>query len=155
MKTPKALPLLRRATYGEEANRAINQTVMRSISTFVISALPIIALFAVAVRLMGIGTLARSGARPLIASSKVFSPQFSWRRAVVSIVNRSKKIKKHNQEVAEYRARGDLDGESAEIDNDIEHRTIASPENDCRRGTSTQKPFKPRTARAEAPGAPE
>ncbi|MGO2613073.1 protein translocase subunit SecF, partial [Corynebacterium flavescens] len=47
----------RQYTYGEGANLAVNQTIMRSISTSVISALPIIALFVVAVWLMGIGTL--------------------------------------------------------------------------------------------------
>ncbi len=47
----------RRSTYAEEANLAVNQTVMRSISTSVISALPIIALLVVAVWLLGVGTL--------------------------------------------------------------------------------------------------
>ena len=43
----------RKKTYADLTNLAINQTVMRSISTSVISALPIIALFVVAVWLMG------------------------------------------------------------------------------------------------------
>src|SRR5699024_8179921 len=47
----------RNRTYAEQTNLAINQTVMRSISTSLISALPVIALFVVAVWLMGIGTL--------------------------------------------------------------------------------------------------
>ena len=47
----------KRMTYGEHANLAINQTVMRSISTTVISVLPILALMIVAVWLMGVGTL--------------------------------------------------------------------------------------------------
>ena len=123
----------RRATYSEEANRAINQTVMRSISTSVISALPIIALFAVAVWLMGIGTLRDLALVQLIGVIEgIFSSIFLATPLLVSLVNRSKKIKKHNEEVAQYRARGeqgsDLSADAATND-DIEHRTFASLEN--------------------------
>ncbi|WP_132993493.1 protein translocase subunit SecF [Gordonia zhaorongruii] len=46
-----------RRTYGEQANLAINQTLMRSINTTVISVLPIIALMVIAVWMLGVGTL--------------------------------------------------------------------------------------------------
>ncbi|WP_306516134.1 protein translocase subunit SecF [Corynebacterium sp.] len=119
----------RRATYSEEANRAINQTVMRSISTSVISALPIIALFVVAVWLMGIGTLRDLALVQLIGVIEgIFSSIFLATPLLVSLVNRSKKIKKHNQEVADYRARGSEDTDLAVNDDEIEHRTFAAPE---------------------------
>ncbi|MCX5045304.1 protein translocase subunit SecF [Aldersonia sp. NBC_00410] len=48
---------LNRRTYGEQANLAINQTLMRSINTTVIGILPVIGLLVVAVWLLGVGTL--------------------------------------------------------------------------------------------------
>lgn len=47
----------KRHTYAEGANLAINQTIMRSINTTIISVLPIIALMVVAVWMLGVGTL--------------------------------------------------------------------------------------------------
>ncbi|WP_062974125.1 protein translocase subunit SecF [Nocardia flavorosea] len=46
-----------RRTYGEQANLAVNQTLMRSINTTVIGALPIIGLMVIAVWMLGVGTL--------------------------------------------------------------------------------------------------
>ncbi|WP_186626530.1 protein translocase subunit SecF [Rhodococcus sp. BP22] len=48
---------LRRKTYAEQANLAVNQTLMRSINTTVIGVLPVLALMIVAVWLLGVGTL--------------------------------------------------------------------------------------------------
>jgi preprotein translocase subunit SecF len=48
---------LNRRTYAEQANLAINQTLMRSINTTLISVLPVLALMIVAVWLLGVGTL--------------------------------------------------------------------------------------------------
>lgn len=48
---------LTRRTYAEQANLAVNQTLMRSINTTVISVLPVIGLLVVAVGLLGVGTL--------------------------------------------------------------------------------------------------
>lgn len=48
---------LNRRTYGEQANLAVNQTLMRSINTTVIGVLPVLALMIVAVWLLGVGTL--------------------------------------------------------------------------------------------------
>lgn len=45
------------ATYAKQANLAVNQTLMRSISTTVIGVLPIVALAIIAVWLLGVGTL--------------------------------------------------------------------------------------------------
>jgi preprotein translocase subunit SecF len=48
---------LNRKTYGEQANLAVNQTLMRSINTTVIGVLPVLALMVIAVWLLGVGTL--------------------------------------------------------------------------------------------------
>ncbi|MFZ2178062.1 MAG: protein translocase subunit SecF [Rhodococcus sp. (in: high G+C Gram-positive bacteria)] len=48
---------LSRRTYAEQANLAVNQTLMRSINTTLISVLPVLALMVVAVWMLGVGTL--------------------------------------------------------------------------------------------------
>lgn len=49
---------LTRRTYGEAANLALNQTLMRSINTSLIAVLPVIGLMVVGVGVLGVGTLA-------------------------------------------------------------------------------------------------
>lgn len=48
---------LTRRTYGEAANLAVNQTLMRSINTSLIAVLPVLGLLAIGVGLLGVGTL--------------------------------------------------------------------------------------------------
>jgi preprotein translocase subunit SecF len=48
---------LTRRTYGEAANLALNQTLMRSINTSLIALLPVIGLLVVGVGILGVGTL--------------------------------------------------------------------------------------------------
>lgn len=49
---------LTRRTYGEAANLALNQTLMRSINTSLIAVLPVVGLLIVGVGVLGVGTLA-------------------------------------------------------------------------------------------------
>jgi len=49
---------LTRRTYGETANLALNQTLMRSINTSLIAVLPVLGLLIVGVGVLGVGTLA-------------------------------------------------------------------------------------------------
>ncbi|AWB84119.1 protein translocase subunit SecF [Corynebacterium liangguodongii] len=94
----------RRSTYAEEANLAVNQTVMRSISTSVISALPIIALMVVAVWMMGVGTLRDLALIQLIGVIEgIFSSLFLATPILVTLVNRQAKHKAHNEEVRRFR----------------------------------------------------
>ncbi|GAB3944146.1 protein translocase subunit SecF [Corynebacterium tapiri] len=122
----------RRATYAEQANLAVNQTVMRSISTTIISALPIIALFVVAVWLMGIGTLRDLALIQLIGVVEgVFSSLFLATPILVSLVNRRKEYRRHNAQVAAYR-RGETDTDNPSHDaddaeQDKPKRTVATP----------------------------
>ena len=84
----------RRSTYAEEANLAVNQTVVRSISTSVISALPIVALMVVAVWMLGVGTLRDLALIQLIGVIEgIFSSLFLATPLLVSLVNRKKKYK--------------------------------------------------------------
>ena len=122
----------RRSTYGEEANLAVNQTVMRSISTSVISALPIIALMIVAVWLMGVGTLKDLALIQLIGVVEgIFSSIFLATPILVGLMNRRKETKKHNQEVADYRAGKLTDENPVEGDELVDaapNRTVAGPD---------------------------
>lgn len=122
-----------RRTYAEHANLAINQTVMRSISTTVISALPILALMIVAVWLMGVGTLKDLALVQLIGVIEgTFSSVFLATPILVSLKNRTKETKAHNEKVAAFR--------------DPEHRAPADEEPEepkeqpKRRVDSTQTP---------------
>lgn len=125
----------RRSTYDEQANLAVNQTVMRSISTSVIAALPIIALLVVAVWLMGVGTLRDLALIQLIGVLEgIFSSLFLATPLLVSIVNKRKDVKAHNKEVAAYRA-GEIDADEPlkEAGDDVTGtsgeggRTVATP----------------------------
>lgn len=116
----------RKKTFAELTNLAINQTVMRSISTSVISALPIIALFVVAVWLMGIGTLRDLALIQLIGVVEgIFSSIFFATPLVVTLANLSKKIKRHNKRVADYRAGKSDEGEPDSVP--ASGRTVVSP----------------------------
>lgn len=118
----------RKKTYGELTNLAINQTVMRSISTSIISALPIIALFVVAVWLMGIGTLRDLALVQFIGVIEgVFSSIFLATTLLVTLSNQRKSVKKHNAVVAAYRAEG-APTEAGEGDEEPKAtRTVVSP----------------------------
>lgn len=93
-----------RRTYSEQANLAVNQTFMRSISTTIIAALPIIALMVVAVWMMGVGTLKDLALIQLIGVIEgTFSSVFLATPILVYLKNRSAKAKRHNAAVAAAR----------------------------------------------------
>lgn len=98
----------RRQTYAEAANSAVNQTVMRSISTTVISALPILALLVVAVWMLGVGSLRDLAVIQMIGVIEgVFSSIFLATPVLVSIVSHRRDVKRHNRVVEAYRSGGD------------------------------------------------
>ncbi|MEZ2189050.1 protein translocase subunit SecF [Corynebacterium sp. CCM 9204] len=100
----------KRRTYAEQANLAVNQTVMRSIATTVISALPIAALMVVAVWLMGVGTLKDLALVQFIGVIEgTFSSVFLATPILVTLKNRQRKIREHNERVlAEREGRQDV-----------------------------------------------
>ncbi|AZA13697.1 protein translocase subunit SecF [Corynebacterium choanae] len=94
-----------RATYAEQANLAVNQTVMRSIVTTVISAIPIASLMVIAVWLMGVGTLKDLSIVQLIGVIEgTFSSVFLATPILVTLKNLQSKVKAHNAKVAAARA---------------------------------------------------
>lgn len=126
----------RKRTYGDQVNLALNQTMARSISTSVISALPIVALFVIAVWLMGIGTLRDLALIQLIGVIEgLASSLFFATPLLVTLVNQRKDIKRHNKQVARYRSGEETNtddegaaGRQTESDgNTNEKRTVVSP----------------------------
>lgn len=94
-----------RRTYAEQANLAVNQTLMRSINTTVISVLPIIALIVVAVWLLGVGTLKDLALIQLVGVIVgAYSSVFLAAPLLVTLKERRGDIAKHTQRVLQRRA---------------------------------------------------
>ncbi|MBP1158515.1 protein translocase subunit SecF [Rhodococcus sp. PvR099] len=102
---------LTRRTYGEQANLAVNQTLMRSINTTVISILPVIGLLVVAVGLLGVGTLKDLAVVQLVGIIVgAFSSIFFATPLLVSIKERWGPVAAHTKKVL---ARRETRSESA------------------------------------------
>ncbi|QNQ90326.1 protein translocase subunit SecF [Corynebacterium poyangense] len=115
-----------RRTFAEQVNLAVNQTLMRSISTSVISALPILALMVVAVWLLGVGTLKDLALIQLIGVIEgVFSSIFLATPLLVTLENRRKDIKAHNRAVE--RVRQGLSPEEDQGDDEESHSDESAP----------------------------
>ena len=92
------------STYAEQANLAVNQTMMRSISTSLFSILPIGALMVVAVWLLGVGTLKDLSLVQLLGVIEgTFSSIFLATSILVSLKSRQKKYSEHTKRVEESR----------------------------------------------------
>ncbi|MGB3696497.1 MAG: protein translocase subunit SecF [Gordonia sp. (in: high G+C Gram-positive bacteria)] len=89
-----------RRTYAEQTNLAVNQTLMRSINTTVISVLPIIALMVVAVWMLGVGTLKDLALIQLVGVVVgTYSSVFLASPWVVSMKERKADVKRHTAKV--------------------------------------------------------
>ncbi|MCD2144349.1 protein translocase subunit SecF [Gordonia paraffinivorans] len=111
-----------RRTYAEQANLAINQTLMRSINTTVISVLPIIALMVVAVWLLGVGTLKDLGLIQLVGVVVgTYSSVFLAAPLLVTLKERREDVKRHTTRVLNRRA----GIETSERDRPVRHRRPA------------------------------
>jgi len=113
---------LHRRTYAEQANLAVNQTLMRSINTTIISVLPVLALMVVAVWLLGVGTLKDLALVQLVgiivgAFSSIFfaTPLLvtleEWRGPVAK---HTRKVLAKREEAAARAARGGTDTDARE-----------------------------------------
>lgn len=122
-----------RATYSEQVNLAINQTVMRSINTSIFSVVPIAALLVIAVGLMGVGTLKDLALVQFIGVIEgTFNSIFFAAPMLVSLKMRSKKYRYHEKRVLKAR-----EGQSSESGAEPEEsdvltavdgrRTVSSP----------------------------
>jgi preprotein translocase subunit SecF len=94
-----------RSTYQEQANLAVNQTLVRSINTSVVAVLPVAAILFVGAFLLGAGTL-RDIALALFVGMVVgtFSSIFLATPLEVALRNRERRIAEHTDRVLAARA---------------------------------------------------
>jgi len=96
-----------RFTYAEEANLAVNQTLVRSINTSVVALLPVAAILFVGAFILGAGTL-RDIALALFVGMLVgtFSSIFLATPLEVTLRDREPKLAEHTRKVLQARAAG-------------------------------------------------
>jgi len=107
----------RRFTYGELANLAVNQTLVRSINTSVVALLPVSGILFIGAFLLGAGTL-RDIALALFIGIIVgtFSSIFIATPFEVSLREREPEIKEHTAKVMAARAAAVADGTASEAE---------------------------------------
>ncbi|GAA4404463.1 protein translocase subunit SecF [Tsukamurella soli] len=103
-----------RRTYAEQANLAVNQTLMRSINTTVISVLPVLSLMVIAAWMLGVGTLNDLGLVQLVGVIVgTYSSIFFATPLLVALKEQTPEIRRHTAKVLARRARVDA-GEPAD-----------------------------------------
>ncbi|MEE4022924.1 protein translocase subunit SecF [Gordonia sp. PKS22-38] len=129
-----------RRTYAEQANLAVNQTLMRSINTTVISVLPIIALMVIAVWMLGVGTLKDLGLIQLVGVVVgAYSSIFLASPLLATLKERRPEIARHTKQVLDRRARV----EAGEDLSDLPRPTRGRPSGRRRRGAADDAPRTP------------
>lgn len=106
---------LSRRTYGEQANLAANQTLMRSINTTIIGVLPIIGMLVIAVWLLGVGTLKDLGLVQLVGMIVgAYSSIFFAVPLLVTIKERFGPVAAHTRRVLAKRSSASSTSSAAE-----------------------------------------
>ncbi|MGO1048882.1 protein translocase subunit SecF [Crossiella sp. CA198] len=96
---------LTRRSYGEATNLAVNQTLVRSLNTSLIAVLPVFALLAIGVGVLGVGTLKDLALVQMTGMiSGVFSSIFLASPLVVTLKMTEPKYQQQAQRVAQRRA---------------------------------------------------
>jgi preprotein translocase subunit SecF len=94
-------------TYGEAANLAVNQTLMRSINTAIVALLPVGGLLFIGAGLLGAGTLKDLGLVLFIGMlAAVYSSIFFATPVLVDLKEAEPRFKLHKQRVLQRRAAG-------------------------------------------------
>jgi preprotein translocase subunit SecF len=94
-------------TYGEAANLAVNQTLMRSINTSVVALLPVGGLLFIGAGLLGAGTLKDLGLVLFVGmAAAFFSSIFVATPLLVTLKEQEPRIRSHTQRVLARRAGG-------------------------------------------------
>src|SRR4051812_36455336 len=94
-------------TYGEAANLAVNQTLMRSINTAIVALLPVGGLLFIGAGLLGAGTLKDIGLVLFVGMlSAVYSSIFLATPVLVDLKEQEPKFKLHKQRVLARRGSG-------------------------------------------------
>ncbi|GAB4005466.1 protein translocase subunit SecF [Glycomyces albus] len=107
----------RQRTFAEGVNEAVNETLMRSLNTSLIGALPVGALLFIGVGMLGVGTL-KDLALVLFVGiiTGTYSSVFLAAPWVVDMAERSPVYKKHNQKIANKRSGKRDDDDDADED---------------------------------------
>jgi preprotein translocase subunit SecF len=101
-------------TYGEAANLAVNQTLMRSINTAVVALLPVGGLLFIGAGILGAGTLKDLGLVLFIGMlAAVYSSIFFATPVLVDLKEAEPKFQQHKQRVLARRAGVDTERKSA------------------------------------------
>jgi preprotein translocase subunit SecF len=101
-------------TYGEAANLAVNQTIMRSINTAIVALLPVGGLLFIGAGLLGAGTLKDIGLVLFVGMlAAVYSSIFLATPVLVDLKEQEPRFKMHRQRVLQRRAAG-LTGRATE-----------------------------------------
>jgi len=137
-----------RSTFDEQANLALNQTIMRSINTSIFSAVPIVSLLVVAVGLMGVGTLKDLALVQFIGVIVgTFNSIFFAAPLLATIKSRQRKYRDHNARV--LKAREGSTAEADEVPAAESHSAIQRGAGvDADAGTSEVEPHDANTDRA-------
>lgn len=94
-------------TYGEAANLAVNQTLMRSINTAIVALLPVGGLLFIGAGLLGAGTLKDLGLVLFVGMlAAVYSSIFFATPVLVALKESEPRFKLHKQRVLQRRAAG-------------------------------------------------
>jgi preprotein translocase subunit SecF len=97
-------------TYGEAANLAVNQTLMRSINTAIVALLPVGGLLFIGAGLLGAGTLKDLGLVLFVGMlAAVYSSIFLATPVLVDLKEQEPRFKMHRQRVLQRRAAGVTD----------------------------------------------
>jgi preprotein translocase subunit SecF len=103
-------------TYGEAANLAVNQTLMRSINTSIVALLPVGGLLFIGAGLLGAGTLKDLGLVLFVGMlAAVYSSIFLATPVLVDLKEAEPKFKLHRQRVLARRAAGGVAPERKRI----------------------------------------
>lgn len=94
------------STYGEKANLAVNQSLVRSINTSITSLLPVGSILAVAVIVLGTGPLKDLSLALFVGmAAGTFSSLFIATPLLVQLKEREERVKQHSKRVLSKRAR--------------------------------------------------
>ena len=136
-------------TYGEAANLAVNQTLMRSINTGLVALLPVGGLLFIGAGLLGAGTLKDLGLVLFVGmGAAVYSSIFFATPVLVTLKQREPKLQAHTQRVltrrksAEIKRRAGQAALDADTASDSDRELVVATAKAAARGTGKREPAK-------------